>query len=142
MKQWLCKHLCKGKPITLEAKFKDGMNSGPQKFADAFDNYAVAITTWDKENPIILAANANHEWMTGYKKEDCVGRTPRMFQGPLTKEDVRKKIREDLANGDYFRGEVINHRPDALPYKVILTIFGVVISGQRYYMVVKCLPQD
>jgi PAS domain S-box-containing protein len=137
MKNWLCKYLCGNKKVTLTADFAEGIKDGPQRFADAFRTYAVAITTWDKENPTIVAANSMHETLTGYSKEECFGKTPRMFQGELTKPEVRQKIRDDLTSGDYFSGEVINYTPNHLPYKINLTIMGVVLAGQRFYMAVK-----
>jgi hypothetical protein len=137
MKNWLCKYLCgKRKPI-LTANFAEGIKDGPQRFADAFRTYAVAITTWDAANPTIVAANSMHETLTGYLAEQCFGKTPRIFQGPLTNAEVRERIKVDLVSGDYFSGEVINHFPNGLPYKINLTIFGVVIAGQRFYMAVK-----
>lgn len=108
-----------------------------QEFADKFTSLPVAITSYSSTEPVILAANKRHEELTGYKKERCLYNTPRMFQGPLTDPDTRKSIKHALINDDYYNGIVVNHKPSGEIYKIRLTIVGVIINGEKYYMATK-----
>src|SRR5262249_53894193 len=50
--------------------------------------------------------------ITGYAPEDVIGKTPRILHGPKTDESVISRLREDIAVGKVFRGEMINYRKD------------------------------
>ena len=94
--------------------------AGQALLRQAMDNAeeTVVITTaqLDAPGPHIIYANAALTTMTGYRPEEVVGRTPRMFQGPRTDRTVLRRMRRRLKVGGTFQGETFNYRKDGTPY--------------------------
>ena len=72
----------------------------------------------DDPGPRIVFANGAHEEMTGYREDELLGCTPRVFQGPRTDREVLDGLRAALEAGDEWEGETINYRKDGTPYRV------------------------
>ena len=81
---------------------------------------AVLITTPDLEQPgpIIVYANPGFTRMTGYTREEAVGRSPRFLQGPETDRAVLDRMQAELGRGESFRGEAVNYRKDGSTYRI------------------------
>jgi PAS domain S-box-containing protein len=80
---------------------------------------AVVITeaaAIDPPGPRIEYVNAAFEEMTGYDREELIGETPRLLQGPETDRDVLDSIRGALEAGEPWSGETLNYRKDGTPY--------------------------
>jgi len=67
--------------------------------------------------------------MTGYARDELVGATPRILQGPGTDRAVMVRLRAALAAGEGFHGEGINYRKDGSAYLVDWTIDPVRDAG-------------
>ena len=72
-------------------------------------DYAVIITTaeLDPPGPTIVHANAAMLSMTGYTREELLGATPRILQGPDTDPEVLARLTANLRAGYSF--EVDHH---------------------------------
>lgn len=70
----------------------------------------------DPPGPKILWVNQAFSEITGYEREEVIGETPRLLQGPETDEDEIEHLRTSLAAGERFEGETINYRKDGTPY--------------------------
>ncbi|MFO7953263.1 diguanylate cyclase [Thioalkalivibrio sp.] len=80
---------------------------------------AVVITDADLDaGPRIVYVNAGFERMTGYSREEALGQTPRILQGPATSRAVLDRLRGALLSGEYFEGETVNYRKDGSAYEV------------------------
>ncbi len=81
---------------------------------------AVVITTADLDppGPRIEYVNPAFTQMTGYTREEMIGQTPRMLQGPLTERSELKRMRSELARHGTFQGEAVNYRKDGTIYIV------------------------
>ena len=94
----------------------------PQDLNDAIgqSEYAVVITTaeLDPPGPTIVHANAAMLSMTGYTREELVGATPRIVQGPHTDPAVLERLKANLRAGDSFESCIWNYRKDGTPYQV------------------------
>jgi PAS domain S-box-containing protein len=80
---------------------------------------AVVITEGDplkKPGPRIIYTNPAFERTTGYDREEVVGKTPRILQGPDTEPWILHRIRRQLEQGHKFEGEAINYKKDGTPY--------------------------
>ncbi|WP_062018387.1 PAS domain-containing protein [Aureimonas sp. AU4] len=63
------------------------------------------------DNPIVFV-NASFERLTGYTRDECVGRNCRFLQGPGTNPDDVAKLREAIANRTTVETEILNYRKD------------------------------
>jgi PAS domain S-box-containing protein len=77
-------------------------------------NQAIIIATGqlDPPGPLIVYANPAFTKMTGYAPEDVIGKTPHILRGPKTDQSVISRLREDIAAGKVFHGEMINYHKD------------------------------
>ncbi|QHL90445.1 PAS domain S-box protein [Sphingomonas changnyeongensis] len=81
---------------------------------------AVIVTGLDRR---ITYVNAGFERLTGYSASEVIGRRPGEFlQGPQTDQATVARIREALARGEPYSGEILNYRRDGAPYWVNLAI--------------------
>jgi diguanylate cyclase (GGDEF)-like protein/PAS domain S-box-containing protein len=79
---------------------------------------AIIITTnyLDYPGPEIVYVNQAFSEMTGYSREDVLGRTPRILQGPKTNRQVLQRLKRNLTQGKVFQGTTINYRKDGTEY--------------------------
>src|SRR5262245_6417854 len=77
-------------------------------------NESVMIMTaqFDLAGPRILYVNSAFTKMTGYAREEVIGKTPRILDGPKTDRAVLDRLRKDCAAGKVFHGETIKYRKD------------------------------
>jgi PAS domain S-box-containing protein len=77
-------------------------------------NESVMIMTAqpDPPGPRIVYVNSAFTKMTGYTREEVIGKTPRILDGPKTDRAVLDQLRKDCAAGKVFHGETIKYRKD------------------------------
>jgi len=77
-------------------------------------NESVMIMTAqpDPPGPRIVYVNSAFTKMTGYAREEVIGKTPRILDGPKTDPAVLDRLRKDCAAGKVFNGETIKYRKD------------------------------
>jgi PAS domain S-box-containing protein len=73
---------------------------------------SIVITDADlvAPGPRIVFVNPAFTRMTGYTREDALGRSPRILQGPRTDREVLRRLRSNLERGEAFEGEAVNYR--------------------------------
>lgn len=84
-------------------------------------NDAIVVTEaepLDPPGPRIEYANDAFTDMTGYERDEILGETPRILQGPETDRAVLDSIRAALEAGTDWMGETVNYRKDGTPYQV------------------------
>jgi PAS domain S-box-containing protein len=64
----------------------------------------------DPPGPRIVYVNSAFTKMTGYAREEVIGKTPRILDGPKTDPAVLDRLRKDCAAGKVFHGETIKYR--------------------------------
>ncbi len=77
-----------------------------------YDSILITELTLEKPGPRIVYVNDGFCEMTGYSKEEVIGKTPRILQGPKTDRDVLDKLKQRLQEGQSFFGQAINYRKD------------------------------
>lgn len=77
------------------------------------DNLVVIVTDMNLK---IVYASSNIRDLTGYKKNEVVGRKPSMFQGSKTSKTVKDRIRAAVGQGRSFEETLINYKKNGLPY--------------------------
>lgn len=79
---------------------------------DGYDSILITELSLDKPGPEIVYVNDGFCEMTGYSREEVIGKTPRILQGPKTDQDVLDRLKEHLSDGQCFFGQTINYRKD------------------------------
>jgi len=83
---------------------------------DASEAIVVTEAQLAEPGPRILWVNPAFTEITGYERDEVVGRTPRLLQGPKTEPSVLRRLRKRLRAGERFEGEAINYRKDGSPF--------------------------
>jgi PAS domain S-box-containing protein len=82
----------------------------------------IAITNADLDNLIFEYVNPAFLKMTGYTEDEIIGSSPKILQGPKTKKDMSRKLKEACKKGEIFRGNNINYKKDGSVYYVGWTV--------------------
>ncbi|MCH8558298.1 MAG: PAS domain S-box protein [Balneolia bacterium] len=81
-----------------------------------YDSIIVTDMELDNPGPRIAYVNDGFEKMTGYSREEVVGKTPRMLQGEKTDRKTLDRLRDNLTKGNSFFGQTVNYRKDGSEY--------------------------
>lgn len=84
----------------------------------------------DAPSPKILYVNSAFEKLTGYEKDEVVGKSPRILQGPDTSELTKRAIKRALINRSHIRTPIQNYTKDKTPYWVELSIIPLFDNGK------------
>lgn len=83
---------------------------------DASEAIVVTEAQLAEPGPRILWVNPAFTQITGYERDEAVGQTPRLLQGPKTEPSVLRRLRKRLRAGERFEGETINYRKDGTTF--------------------------
>jgi diguanylate cyclase (GGDEF)-like protein/PAS domain S-box-containing protein len=79
----------------------------------------------DASGPRIVFVNDAFERYTGYAREEVLGQTPRLMQGPKTSRDELDRIKAALLRNEAVSGELINYTKDRREFWLELDIVPV-----------------
>lgn len=106
------------------------------KIAVARQNDVLIITAIDGRNDKIVYANAAIYQHSGYRPDEVVGKTPRMFQGPDTSRATRSSIRAAVDAHQPILAEILNYKKDGTPFWTEMNITPILNdSGDATHMV-------
>jgi diguanylate cyclase (GGDEF)-like protein/PAS domain S-box-containing protein len=63
--------------------------------------------------------------ITGYDRDELIGRSPKLLQGPATEPSLVRRLYEDLRGGRAFQGEATNYRRDGSTFTMEWSISSV-----------------
>ncbi|WP_343613907.1 PAS domain-containing protein [Novosphingobium sp.] len=86
---------------------------------DLIDHSAVAAIICDARDPDmpIISCNSAFIALTGYPREEVVGRNCRFLRGPDTDPAVSRQLREAIRAGQPMMVEILNYRKDGTPFR-------------------------
>jgi len=95
-------------------------------------DYPVILTTaeLDLPGPEIVYVNKAFTRLTGYTRDELVGATPRIHQGPATERTELDRLKATLRAGDSFKGCTWNYRKDGTAYQVEWTVTPLRLAGE------------
>ncbi|MBD3616926.1 MAG: PAS domain S-box protein [Gracilimonas sp.] len=77
-----------------------------------YDSILITELDLEKPGPKIVYVNDGFTKMTGYTKEEVLGKTPRILQGEKTDRHVLDRLKERLIEGQAFFGHTVNYKKD------------------------------
>ena len=90
----------------------------------ALDAAANGIVITDRHGAIVWA-NQAVTGMTGYSKEEVLGKNPRLFKSGQQPESCYANLWTTISSGQIWRGEIVNRRKDGTTYTEEMTITPV-----------------
>lgn len=83
--------------------------------------------------------NPAFEWMTGYPKNEVIGKNPRILQSGYHDRAFYQKIWETIGNGEAWRGQFVNRKKDGTLYREDAVISPVKDRTEKivHYVAVK-----
>ncbi len=87
---------------------------------------------FDEPGPRIVFVNEAFVQRTGYTREEVIGRSPRILQGPRTQRDELDRIRRALADWKPVRAELINYTKSGEEFWMELDIVPLADSKGGY----------
>jgi len=95
-----------------------------QLFASVFIHAREGITITDA-NGMIIEVNEAFSQITGYSRDEALGKNPRILQSGLQKPEFYTAMWRDLLNEGHWQGEIWNRRKNGEVYAEMLTISAV-----------------
>jgi PAS domain S-box-containing protein len=80
----------------------------------------------DAPGPEIVYVNAAFEKLTGFSKEDVIGKSPRILQGPNTSTEAKERIRLALENQQAVCTTICNYSKQGNEYWLGISIIPLI----------------
>lgn len=104
----------------------------------ANDMVLITAATPGSESPsVIVYVNEAFERITGYTRDDVLGKSVQVLQGGETDSQVLERLREALLNDRPVTVELVNYKKDKTPYEVEFTAFPISDGIFRYFVSVQ-----
>jgi diguanylate cyclase (GGDEF)-like protein/PAS domain S-box-containing protein len=106
-------------------------------FREIVDKATDAVVITEAENleqpfgPKIVYVNDSFCKLSGYSKDEVIGKTPRILQGDETNKESLKNIKEALIKKNSIRETLLNFSKDKKPYWLDLSIFPIYAYGNK-----------
>lgn len=101
-----------------------------QKLSNAVEQAADSMVITNRKG-IIEYVNPIFETMTGYKKEEAVGQTPRILKSGKYDQSFYKNLWRTLLNGNPYKGEMINKKKNGEYFWVQNTITPIKDNNKK-----------
>jgi len=93
-------------------KYKKHLELLEKAIRSDYDSIVITELELEEPGPKIVYVNDGFTKMTGYTREEALGKTPRILQGEKTDRAVLDKLKERLKEGKAFFGHTVNYRKD------------------------------
>jgi len=101
---------------------------------DALEQINIVFFITDTEGKILFVNKAFEE-LTGYRKEEVLGKNPNILKSGEQDEKFYKEMWDTISKGDIWSGKIINKKKDGSLYIEKLNIFPIKKDGKiKYYL--------
>src|SRR5690606_29225144 len=83
-----------------------------QAIKNDYDSILITDIQMQQGGPRIVYVNDGFTKMTGYTRDEVIGKTPRILQGPKTDRNTLDTLKKSLIEGHSFFGQAVNYRKD------------------------------
>lgn len=77
-----------------------------------YDSILITELKLEKPGPKIVYVNEGFTKISGYSRDEIIGKTPRILQGPKTDRHTLDRLKNRLKTGRAFFGQAVNYRKD------------------------------
>lgn len=112
-----------GEDITRQLKLEEDLKIRTKAIEVATSPFVISDVS-DPEQPIVYANQAFFD-LTGYSKEESIGRNCRFLQGKNTTEKSKARLRDAIQKGENLRVKVVNYRKNGTEFINELTLTGI-----------------
>jgi PAS domain S-box-containing protein len=102
--------------IIGEALYRFGIEEEQMRLASALESSADAVVITEPESGTIQYVNPAFEQITGYNKEEVLGRTVHFIETGRNSEEFYRGLREELRKKGVWRGQFMNRKKDGSLY--------------------------
>lgn len=88
------------------------LNLLERAISNDYDSILITELSLELPGPKIVYVNDGFTKLTGYSKEEAIGQTPRILQGPKTERATLDRLKTCLIEGKSFFGQAVNYRKD------------------------------
>lgn len=126
------------RPVLDAGDHAPASDAGLERLADLFEKSPVALTLADRSKPDapLVLVNSAFLDLTGYDRDEVLGRNCRFLQDDLPNDDARAEARAVLEHGG--QGQIVfrNRRKDGEPFDNLLFLQGLVErrGGTRFFL--------
>ncbi|HJZ92027.1 MAG TPA: PAS domain-containing protein [Gemmataceae bacterium] len=123
--------------LTHELRQSRHIEEAQQLQVKAFDAFLQGVTITDpntRGNPVVYA-NEGFSRLTGYSRDDVIGKNCRFLQGKDTSRDAVQAIRDALQDARPCFVEILNYRKDGTPFWNALSIAPILDGGRVTHFV-------
>jgi PAS domain S-box-containing protein len=135
----MLKAICADAAIAIE---RTENISGLNKFKAVIDSAFDVIVITD-EDGYILYTNPAFEALTGYNREECIGKRTNILKSGYHDDEFYRRLWDTIKQGNVWRGEFINRKKDGEIYYASSVIFPVKTEeGINYVSIQRDITQE
>lgn len=105
-----------GNQRSADSQLTKSLNQSLQRLSAAVDTTDEAVMVTDRLGEL-LYVNPAFERMTGYRRDEALGSTPRLLKSGLHPPEVYARLWATILRGDVFRGVLMNRRKDGTVFE-------------------------
>jgi len=117
-------HIVGASKIARDITERVANDVGLRLAASVFNDTSEGVVITDTQGTLLVVNNA-FEHITGHRRAEVLGQSPRLFRSSRQGPEVYAHLWEQLMETGRFRGEVWSRRKDGEAYAVLLTVNAV-----------------